>query len=256
MDQTLSVSTKPVRKPNLYAIPDIHGRLDLLTQLWETLETAHSLDLTKDKVIFLGDMIDRGADSKGVLDFVKEKLEKHPGHVVALDGNHEWLAINASMKGYDDYYLWMMNGGEQTLKSFAVDAVEGMKKMPDDYVKWLASLPLKHEEPGFFFSHAPAPRESYRLVINRDQEFTKEELTWTYHRDEFGIARNHGNGVIGVCGHVHALRKGVKAPRFYDHYIYADAGCGCHPEAPLVAIEVNTQQVIYAWPAEAMGTRS
>jgi hypothetical protein len=54
-------------------------------------------------------------------------------------------------------------------------------------------------------------------------------------------------GKIGVCGHVHQLRNGVLEPRLYDHYIFADAGCGCMNDgsAPLVAIEVKTRRVIY-----------
>jgi hypothetical protein len=79
-------------------------------------------------------------------------------------------------------------------------------------------------------------------------DFSPDELTWTYHDDEWGVARDFGNGIVGVCGHIHRLRKGIMAPRFYDHYIYADSGCGCSPNAPLVAVEVNTREVIYAWP--------
>jgi hypothetical protein len=225
----------------LYAIPDIHGRKDLLDKLLEKLYTEEKLDLTQDKLIFLGDMIDRGADSKGVMDTIRDLLEKHPTNVVALAGNHEWLAIGASINpsNYDKVALWEMNGGDSTRKSFSPHT-----NIPDDYIRWMALLPLSHEEPGFFFSHAPVPREDRRLLINKGQPFTNEELTWTYSIDELGIARDHGYGIVGVCGHIHALRKGIFEPRFYDHYIFADAGCGCHPRAPLVAIEVRTRKVI------------
>lgn len=212
------------------------------------MKKNHSLDLTKDKIVFCGDMIDRGPDSYSVIAEIKYLTETHPNNVIALGGNHEWMAIMyyARGKNRDDADLWFGNGGTQTEESYQY---AGHNQMTNDHIVWLSKLPLKHEEPGFFFSHAPAPRESYRNILNKGTaEFTPDELTWTYHPDEWGVARDHGNGVIGVCGHIHALRKGIMAPRFYDHYIYADAGCGCSPKAPLCAIDVRTREVIYAWP--------
>ena len=231
----------------LFSIADIHGRLDLLKQLWEKLESEQNLDLSKDKVIFTGDYIDRGPDSLGVLQFIYDLTQKHPDNVIALSGNHEWMMINFYTRGSEeDRNLWLMNGGVETIESFRMQLYNAC---PDHLLRWLAFAPLFHKEPGFFFSHAPAPRDSYRNIMNKGlPDFTPDELTWTYHPDEFGVARDHGNGVIGVCGHIHALRKGWMAPRFYDHYIFGDAGCGCSPKAPLCAIEVKTREVIYAWP--------
>lgn len=231
----------------LYAIADIHGRFDLLKKLWDDLVTNHKLDLTVDKVIFTGDYVDRGPQSYEVLDFIYKLTQAHPTNVIALAGNHEWMMIQYYSRGtQEDKELWEWNGGLQTIQSFQNNL---FNSCPQHLLKWLAFAPLKHEEPGFFFSHAPAPRESFRNIMWRGTaDFAPDELIWTYHPDEWGVARDHGNGVVGVCGHVHALRKGVLAPRFYDHYIYADAGCGCSPRAPLCAIEVQTRDVIYAWP--------
>lgn len=245
----------------IFAIPDIHGRLDLLNKLLELLYTQESLNLFIDKIVFLGDMIDRGPNSKGVLDRVKELQAQFPNNVVILAGNHEWLAIDAYLRKQDEY-LWLVNGGTATLASFGVYTTKNTPgiysmgdsyyvdgKMPESYVRWLSSLPLQHEEPGFFFSHAPVPRENRRNILYRGTStFSKDELTWTYDRDEFGVARDFGNGTIGVCGHIHQLDRGVMAPRFYDHYIFADAGCGCSEKAPLVAVEVATRKVTFAWP--------
>lgn len=250
----------------LFAIPDIHGRLDLLEKLLELLFTMHALDLSVDKIIVMGDMIDRGPKSKQVLDKLRALEAQYPGHVIILAGNHEWLAIDAYLNPTDDnQYIWHRNGGVQTLESFGVYVDRNYStnpygstdpgwfahgKLPQDYIEWMGKLPLQHEEPGFFFSHAPVPRENRRNIMWRGTKtFAKNELIWTYDRDEFGVARVHDNGVIGVCGHIHALDKGKLEPRFYDHYIFADAGCGCSDKAPLVAIEVNTREVVYAWPS-------
>lgn len=233
----------------LFSIADIHGRLDLLKKLWTELETVHSLDLTKDKVIFTGDYCDRGPDTYGVIAFIKEKQEAHPDNVIVIAGNHEWINIFFfTRKSADDIWLWENNGGPETLLSYQM---AGHNSMTQEHLRWLAHLPFKHEEPGFFFSHAPVPRENRRNIVNRGLPITDDEYAWgVYDRndDEFGMARDHGNGVIGVCGHIHALRKGQLHPRFYDHYIYGDTGCGCSSKAPLVAIEVKTKEVTYAWP--------
>lgn len=208
--------------------------------------TVYNLDLATDKVIFTGDYVDRGPESYGVVCFIKNLVETYPGNVIALAGNHEWINIMYFVrKTQDDIWLFENNGGPTTLLSYQL---AGFNSMTQDHLQWLAHLPFKHEEPGFHFSHAPVPRESYRNIIHRGLEITPDELIWTYHKDECGVAKVHPNGVIGVCGHVHALRKGILAPRFYDHYIYGDTGAGCSPKAPLCAINVQTRDVVYAWP--------
>lgn len=151
-------------------------------------------------------------------------------------------------KTTEDIWLHDNNGGPETLLSYQMAGFNGMTQ---DHLQWLSHLPFKHEEPGFFFSHAPVPRENRRNIMHRGTPITEDELIWGIWDgvgDEMGMARDHGNGVIGVCGHIHALRKGKFQPRFYDHYIYADAGCGCSPKAPLCAVNVVTREVISAWP--------
>lgn len=232
----------------LYAIPDIHGRADLLAVLLEKLTAEESFDPREDKLIFLGDMIDRGPDSKTVVENIRRLCQAFP-NVIALRGNHETLCIDAhtSPTSNEKIELWMWNGGGPTVKSWGGE-------IPHDVLEWIESLPLYHEEPGFFFSHAPAPRERLRKDHLRGKPFDLNELTWTYSPDEFGVARVHDNGVIGVCGHIHALQRGSAKPRFYDHYIFADAGCGCSPRAPLVAIEVRSRKVVTAHPDELEAT--
>ena len=177
----------------LFSIADIHGRLDLLEKLLDTLNTKHALDLSKDKIVFTGDYVDRGPSSYGVLCLIKKLTEDHPENVIALAGNHEWINIMRFTRGTpDDIELFERNGGLQTLASYQH---AGFSSITQEHLRWLAFLPLKHEEPGFFFSHAPAPRESYRSIMTRGLDFTPDELTWTYHPDERGVARDHGNGV-------------------------------------------------------------
>lgn len=233
----------------LFSIGDIHGRLDLLKKLWEDLVTNHKLDLTQDKVIFTGDYCDRGPDTYGVIEFLKQKNEAHPDNVICLAGNHEWINIMYFVrKTSDDIWMFENNGGPQTLESYRL---AGYNSMTHDHIKWLSQLPFKHEDRNYIFSHAPIPRENRRNIINRGLPITDDEYCWGIWDgvgDEFGMARDHGNGIIGVYGHIHALRKGQLYPRFYPHAIYGDTGCGCSSKAPLCAINLDIKEIIYAWP--------
>ena len=97
---------------NIFAIGDIHGCLRPLEDLLEKLPVNWS----EDYLVFLGDYIDRGPDSRLVLETLMALKEAHPERVVCLLGNHEWMLLRY-LQGYDrDIYL--LNGGDTTLAQF------------------------------------------------------------------------------------------------------------------------------------------
>lgn len=105
---------------SLYAVGDIHGCMDMLSSLMKEIELHRKRHPSETAtLVFLGDYIDRGPDSKSVLEFVRNLDENgHPlfDEVVALRGNHEQMMIDA-----DNQYsreMWLYNGGIQTLNSF------------------------------------------------------------------------------------------------------------------------------------------
>lgn len=240
----------------IFAIGDIHGRYDLLDNLLNILIDYHHLNLTQDKIIFMGDYIDRGPDSLQVLECIKKLQKLHPKNVVVLLGNHEQMMLDW-YDGKDKWGLWLINGGRETLCSFMgieahlatimnMDYLEA--KLPPRIKHWLKKLPISHYEDGFVFSHAPLPKDENRKRPELEY-FTKEECTWTYgpgKENEFARDMRQEEALIGVCGHVHALRDGIFEPRIYDHYIFTDAGCGCHKNAPLCAVEVISRQKIFS----------
>lgn len=259
---------------NIWTIPDVHGRNDVLQPLLKKLFEDEKFDFTQDKLVFLGDMIDRGKDSKGVIQTIKSLVEQHPNNIFALQGNHEELALNAcARRTHDDVNLWLMNGGDATIDSYKLARLTEPEDenyhtapryagiyMPYEILEWMSKLPLQLQFDGFFFSHACVPKEEYRSFFNLGHPFKDDELTWTRTRsedEEFELSRVFDNEVVGVCGHNHALsyKPGpLLEPRFYPHYIFADAGCGCYKKAPLVAIECKTRRVVYEWPIEAQGS--
>lgn len=233
----------------IFAIPDLHARNDLLQELLETLKNTKSLDLSKDKLIFLGDYIDRFPNSKEVIQTIIDLQTQHPENVFAVIGNHEQMAIDACLQGsHDKKYLWFMNGGDATVKSYihVADNMNTPAYMDPEHIRWMSKLPRFHLEDGFFFSHAP---------VHKDYNGDFLDLsTWTYLNfvDEEADSKDFGNKV-GVCGHIHRLREGYQTkPRMYKHYIFADSGCGCHSKAPLTCIEVVSREVITIWPSESL----
>jgi hypothetical protein len=225
----------------IYAIPDLHGRSDLLDMALHGMD-AEGMDLNQDLLVFLGDMIDRGPDSKGVLDTVMLLQKDHPKNVVVLRGNHEDLAL--------DFYVrhrphskdaWYMNGGVNTEMSYP------NRQMSREHIGFLNFLPYHYEAQGFFFSHAPVPRQKARRDFST---YSQNELTWTYMGPECdkkdGLFSKHegplsqvglgSENLTGVCGHIHR-GKAVKEVRIFPKYRMLDCGAGCWESAPLAVHE-------------------
>ena len=179
--------------PRTYALSDIHGCLDKL----EALVAQCRADAKNDaaKFVFLGDYIDRGPDSRGVLEFVMDLQARQPNQLICLCGNHEDLALNAiNDPGAID--LWVtINSGDATLRSYGVT---NPPELPADHVAWLRALPTHHDDGRRFFVHAG---------IDPDRPLgqqTRHDLLWM--REPFlSDPRDHGRFI--VHGHT-PLRSG------------------------------------------------
>jgi len=127
-----------------FAISDIHGNNELFRV------ALRQIDFKKeDKLFLLGDFIDRGIDSKGVLDTVIQLLE-NGYHLECLMGNHEKMLLDASLST-DHLHQWLLNGGYATLDSFKVNAVE---EIPSRYFSLINSFKYFVEDENFVFVHA------------------------------------------------------------------------------------------------------
>jgi serine/threonine protein phosphatase 1 len=136
-----------------YAIGDIHGRLDLLRGA--LLGIADHVEGKVAKLVFLGDYVDRGPESKEVLDLMIQ-LQRDP-KVVCLKGNHEELMLRALKPGAQDsdFRRWIAAGGEATLWSYGVTSLEeAMDKVPLRHLRWMASLPLTSGDGQRIYVHA------------------------------------------------------------------------------------------------------
>ena len=127
------------------AISDIHGCIKTFRYLVE-----EKLKLSKkDELYLLGDYVDRGPDSMGVLDYIME-LQEAGFTVKCLLGNHEAMMLNA-WRDEEDVSVWLLNGGKTTLNSFKVTEVEDI---PEKYIVLLKSFKYFIETDGYILVHA------------------------------------------------------------------------------------------------------
>ncbi len=195
----------------VYAIGDIHGRADLLEELLRRIE-AHAAAYPgfRKVLITLGDYVDRGADSKGVID----RLLSLPSgfRPVFLKGNHEDLMLRFLAQPADGG-VWFMNGGLSTMHSYGVPVADGWdvdrakelrdalaNAMPRAHVDFLRGLELHHAEGDFLFVHA-----GVRPGVPIDRQ-DPDDLMWI--REEF-LRSDRDHGKVVVHGHSVAFRPEV-----------------------------------------------
>jgi serine/threonine protein phosphatase 1 len=129
----------------LFAIGDIHGCFDSLKELFES-----EIQLDKnDKLILLGDYIDRGNKSKEVVDYIIF-LQENGYDITPLIGNHELLLLE-TLEDEKNKPKWFQNGGNETLKSFGVSSA---KDIPPKYVDFFKNLQNYFSIEDYLFVHA------------------------------------------------------------------------------------------------------
>ena len=215
--------------PRTYVIGDIHGCAATLRRLVDgTLRPSPD-----DRIYLLGDLIDRGPDSKGVLDFLFELRERGLS-VSSVRGNHEEMCLKA---GEEPYYLslWTANGGLATLESFQAD---GPGDIPHRYREFLGSLPLYILLDDFVIVHAG-------LNFDPPNPFDDTSaMLWT--RSPFVEQRRIGGRRL-ICGHTPTPRSQLEI-LLDSSKIMLDNGCvfvgrpgmGC-----LAVLELGSMTVQY-----------
>ena len=130
--------------PVLYAIGDIHGEAARLRRLHQLIRDRHLAEHpgTPLHIIHLGDFVDRGPDSCGVIETILA-LENDPDcQVINLRGNHEQMMQDALLHTTPSaFQFWVANGGEETLGSYHEN---GFGDVPERHRAWIANLPTLH----------------------------------------------------------------------------------------------------------------
>lgn len=185
----------------IYAIGDIHGRVDLLDRLHALIEADLASAPEHRVIVYLGDYIDRGANSAQVI----ERVCRHrPGdaEVVALLGNHEAMMLEFLDAPYGGS-LWLANGGDATLASYKVRVPASYDELlitqralrhalPRHHWQFLETLPVEARFGDYLFVHA-----GIKPGLPLDRQ-AREHMIWI--RDAF-LDSEADHGVVVVHGH-------------------------------------------------------
>jgi len=185
------------------AVGDIHGCYTALTTL-----AAYVPFQPDDVLITLGDYVDRGPNSRAVLDWLIDYQQKH--ELIPLRGNHEVMMLQARWGG-DNLKLWLESGGDRALRSYAIPGKKtSFTDVPPAHWEFLEhETRAWYEIPTHFFVHANA----YPGIDLRDQP--DYMLYWEF----FGQPRPHRSKKIMVCGHS-SQKSGV--PKNIGHAVCID----------------------------------
>ena len=216
-------------KPRRLVVPDVHGCVKTLRRLLEETVRLERMDT----VYLLGDLIDRGPDPKGVLDYVL--LLRNKGYrPVALRGNHEQMLLDAC-HDRSDFRLWLMNGGTTTLESFGVeDACE----IPLSYRHFLDNLPYYLILPDVVLVHAG--------INCAESEPFSDYTAMLWSRDP-AVDRQKLGGRRLICGHT-ACRRDEALTSLAGDRVTLDNGCvyvgrtgmGC-----LTALDLDAGTIVF-----------
>jgi serine/threonine protein phosphatase 1 len=224
--------------PRRFAIGDIHGCLKTFIRLVED-----GIRLTRDDVLYpVGDFIDRGPDSKGVLDYV-DRLVKKGFQIRSVRGNHEEMLLESLI---DPDYLtnWIYNGADSTLESFGLDpdmpiTSDSVHQIPNKYIRQIAKLPYYIELDDYLIVHA-----SFNFYMD-DPYADNHAMIWSrdtmYDPVKAGFRRIiHGHTPIPVD----EIRALVKDPG--NGLVNIDGGCvyTMYPNlGNLVALDLDTKEI-------------
>jgi serine/threonine protein phosphatase 1 len=193
----------------IYAIGDIHGRLDLFEQILALIEQDMAVNATSAamQLVLLGDYVDRGLQSSEVVDRILALRNDMP-NLTCLKGNHEDVLLQVAMGVADEDMIasWLGYGGRETLASYGISsrilysddiatiADLARQVIPDSHREFLRHLPLYHENGDYFFVHAGVhPARTLTAQRDHDLMWIREPfLSW---KEDFGKTVVHGHSI-------------------------------------------------------------
>ena len=186
-----------------YAIGDVHGCFTALRTLVDLVNPK--LD---DQIIMLGDYVDRGPNSRGVLQWLIDQQEAR--NLVCLRGNHEIMMLDARAD-LVRRRRWGKHGGGETWDSYedATNEAEGLEAVPDEHWQFMENLLPYHETDTHIFVHAAAYSD---MPMNEQPDFM---LFW----ERFEMIAPREDGKTIVCGHT-SQKSGL--PKCKAHAICID----------------------------------
>ena len=214
----------------IFVIGDVHGCSKTFTTLLDDVCKINK----SDAVYLLGDYIDRGPGSKGVVDKILE-MQSSGYDVKAIRGNHEEMLLGA-LRSTDMFLAWQHNGCEATLKSFGV---KGPKALDQKYIDFFEHLPYYYLLDDYIIVHGGLNfniddplEDTYSMVWERNKELEPGKI----------------GGRKMIVGHTPVPLQDVRSS-LDSGKIMLDGGCVYHGRyygiGYLCALELNSMELLY-----------
>ena len=173
-------------------VGDIHGKLQLFEELLKKAEYKPGVDF----LLLIGDLVDRGEDSRGVVERAIELKNQAPDAVVVLRGNHEEMMLNSTARPHAEASdAWLKTGGVECLKSYTDES--GNVNIPARHIEFLSSLPSWYEDDNAIYVHASLPKMTDGSFLHPSFSPDSSELMWGRNRRFF----SEYEGKLVVFGH-------------------------------------------------------
>lgn len=243
----------------LYCISDIHGSYEAFSRAINFLRNEKNVDFSIDKLVLLGDYVDRGPQSREVLEAIIDiQNEFGKEQIIALMGNHDEMFIEWLKDKHN--YLFLLNGGDKTIQSFypqklfydgnrslvqpatfkdlTQSVIEYIYLEYGEILDWLFDLPLFYEEGNTLFVHAGFDEKDDWSHSDRST------LLWQY-------PAQHGATPCGkkvVAGHImtRELHDSDGIFRSVDH-IYIDGGAVLTGSVNILMVDTQEDKYFDAW---------
>jgi serine/threonine protein phosphatase 1 len=180
---------------NIFAIGDIHGCLKELTLLHKNIFAHDKFEVKKDLLIYLGDYIDRGKNSKEVINQIL-KLKYKGIKIISLMGNHDQFMIDFLFNKKNNIENWLNFGLDQTIRSYGIEVVEFIKdgfgddiidklrntlldNMEKEHINFFKNLEISFLSEKYFFVHAGIDPKK------RLEDQTKQDFLWSRSKEFF-----------------------------------------------------------------------
>ncbi|UWF68580.1 MULTISPECIES: metallophosphoesterase family protein [unclassified Brucella] len=204
-----------------YAIGDVHGRADLLEKLLDQIQTDADQRAVEYRIIFLGDIIDRGPDSRRAMDLVHATLNASPDSRLIL-GNHEEYflrVLDCNEDSQETAHNWIKHGGYQTLDSYGLVDCWNIQHLAEEFGRRFAQ-------------HLEMMRKAESIIIDGNYAFVhagiepgvpladQDEVISRWIRHDF---LNHTAAHEKIIVHGHTITAS-QTPEIYANRIALDTG--------------------------------
>lgn len=252
---------RPTESGCLYVIPDIQGALGLLEKICARILPLRKSDGIKDKLVFLGDFIDRHVDSPKVLDFLIELKKKYKDQVVFVKGNHENIFLSMmnleprktlTLQGLSSWHkMWIENGGMETLQGYLdrADITDTSPLsfprfriadiVPKEHIEFLQNDLVnyyKHEH--YIFIHGGLDPS---IPVDKQEPdvlwWDRSLMRYVLNSINFGTTNMDWEGTI-ITGH------NGPTPIVHEKYMMLDVGS----PRQLLVVELNSMEAFIAYP--------